>query len=290
MSIVQIAECIRDLLRVVCYMRGRMRVDKYSSSPKAVVIGNGPSFADVIAMYPDGLQNHDIFCVNSFPKTDAFEIFKPRYCVFADPGYWALSASDALKQDRDESFSAIELRAKWEMSVLFPIAAKKIHKDSAFQFENPCVRILYYNSTTISDSLPIRLRSYFYRHNFAISGLQTVVCGCLSLAITMGYKCIYLVGADASFLEDVAMDDVNNVLVTKDCHYYDNGHEIPKPIYKDVNECVPFLVHEYLHAIFMMFYGYFECARFAQYSGVKIINSSSHSWIDSFPRGPLGDC
>ncbi len=287
MGIVRLANCIHDLLLIAYRFRQSTVLPRIGSCSNAVVIGNGPSFAKTIAEHPNGISNHDVFCVNSFPKTDAFTIFKPRYCVFADPGYWLASASQDLKDDRSAVFEAINMKSDWGIRLLFPATAMQAHRLKPLTFSNPNVRISYYNSTAISRALPQKLRSYLYRKNLAIAGLQTVVCGSLSLAITLGYKNIYLAGADASFLEDVSIDDDRNLLVTKDSHYYDNGHSLLKPIYVDVEEQKPMRVHQYLTCISLMLEGFYECSLFAQDSGVTVINSGSHSWIDSFERGPL---
>lgn len=263
------------------------QLPKIDTCSNAVVIGNGPSFAKTMAEHPDGFNNHDVFCVNSFPRTSAFTIYKPRYCVFADPGYWLMSASKELRDDRDAVFRAINEKTEWKVQLLFPASAMQTHKSNCPRFSNPNVSISYYNSTLISNALPQKIRSHIYRKNLAIAGLQTVVCGCLSLAIAMKYKKIALVGADASFLEDVTIDDARNVLVTKDCHYYDNGHLVPRPIFADVEQQKPLRTHQYLSYISLMLEGFHECSLFAQDCSVRVINSSAHSWIDSFERGPI---
>lgn len=287
MLIVKAANCIHDIMKIAYRIGWAKKLPKTNSSGKAVVIGNGPSFAKTMAEYPNGFYDHDVFCVNSFPRTSAFTVFKPRFCVFADPGYWLLSASQELRDDREAVFRAINEKAEWKIQLLFPAAALQAHKSKPPTFSNPNIEISYYNSTLISSALPERIRHYIYRKNLAIAGLQTVVCGCLSLAITMKYKKIFLVGTDASFLEDVTIDDARNLLVTRDCHYYDNGHLIPKPIFADVEQKKPLRAHQYLSYISLMLEGFYECSLFAQGYGVTVINSSAHSWIDSFERGPI---
>lgn len=283
---IKMVTALHDLLKVAYHCLALQKTLRdIKSRSKAVIIGNGPSFSGIIEKYPNGLPERDCYCVNSFPLTSSYEVFKPRACVFADPAFWKLDASDPLISNRNKIFDVINEKTAWDTFILLPHAAKS---EFTYCFTNNHIVIMYYNSTCISEALPLSLRCKLYRKNMAIAGMQTVVCGALSLAISLGYKQINLVGTDASFLEDVIMDDSANMLVTVDRHYYDGDKKSTRPIYSDVEETKPMLVHEYLGCIVAMLKGYYECALFAEKYGVCVVNSCSHSWIDSFKRGSIG--
>lgn len=64
---------------------------------ECVILGNGPSLKKSLENDLDFISNRIVFCVNFFATSDYFEVVKPKFYVFADPGFWGKQTSLLLK-------------------------------------------------------------------------------------------------------------------------------------------------------------------------------------------------
>ena len=114
---------------------------------------------------------------------------------------------------------------------------------------------------------------------------QNVLVACLYLCLHMEYKKIMLLGADHSWHETLALDEQNRVCL-RDRHFYDKGVAL-RPFTMDGSSDKIFTMDALFFALGRMFAGYWQIAAYAKTLGVRIVNASSVTYIDAFPRIPL---
>lgn len=251
----------------------------------AVIIANGPSLDAYLKRYPRGIENADHMCVNAFSLTPAYEVLRPRFSVFVDPSFWTIPCSHRMEEYRRAVYGELVRKTAWEHVVLTPVQSRGCVQR---MMNPPRAHLVFrsFNGTIVSRSVPFALRNLLYGRGLAIPSCQTVVNSAIGLAVRMGYRNVYVVGADASFLEGLFVDPVSNLLSVASRHFAEEP--VPAaPIYKDAEEAEPMLLHEYLEAVARMFEGYHEVWKYAKARNVNVVNASEFSWIDALPRGTL---
>jgi hypothetical protein len=118
--------------------------------------------------------------------------------------------------------------------------------------------------------------------NLAMPLAQTVVVGALFTLINIGYKRIYLVGADHSWHESFFMDE-NNVLYLSDKHFFSEDVQ-PTPLIFGQKETQFAKMHEACMSLAYVFQGHQEVSEYAKYAGSKIYNASGKTYIDAYER------
>ena len=112
---------------------------------------------------------------------------------------------------------------------------------------------------------------------------RNVLIPSIMAAIAMGFKEIYLTGADHSWMKTISVNDNNQVVSIQPHFYKDNDKELAR-VRTDY-------LHRPLHTILdsfrIAFASYHTIARFAATRGIRIVNSTPGSYIDAFPRAPL---
>jgi hypothetical protein len=127
--------------------------------------------------------------------------------------------------------------------------------------------------------------NYLKRVNLMSNRSSTVTATSLFLGINIGYKNIYLSGADQRWHENVDMS-VDNILSTRVVHFFDDEEEVKlQPFYisgnknKGINKASDFFMIQY-----KTFKSYEDVANYAQYRGTKIINLGLNSFVDAFEK------
>ncbi|WP_304370717.1 hypothetical protein [uncultured Helicobacter sp.] len=262
------------------YLQNFIRHGTFSPSIKQIVpikdrifvIGNGPSLNTDITSHIKDLCLEDIMMVNqALTHTLAFEL-KPKYYMLMDPAYWGFYTD---KEDIDggltqcvkclnEAFSRVD----WEMNVFAPYHYYHKRTAKSLVLNNPKLHIYTFNAVELYTFS--MLQRWLYRHNFAIpSGINVLLAG-LCCAVTMGYKEIYLLGADSTWHKQLEVDE-NNRVYSLETHYYHNQKE---KIY------TPYPLSFHMQCIAEAFKAYDTLGVAFPY----IYNLSSVSMIDAFKR------
>lgn len=99
----------------------------------------------------------------------------------------------------------------------------------------------------------------------------------------MGFKDIYIIGADHSWIKTLDVNENNEVVSIQPHFYKDNNEEHSRvaSVYKNVR------LHEILMSFHVAFKAYHQIAAYASAKGVNIYNSTPASYIDAFPRRPI---
>lgn len=238
-----------------------------------IIMGNGPSLRPVIEQTPQILTGNDTLAVNFAANDPSFRLIKPRYYVAVDPHFFTGAATDSNVPRLMANFETVD----WKMTLFVPTG--RLTRD--FRINNPNVTVTRINNIGIEGfSLFTRL---IYGNRLGMPRPRNVLIASLMAAIWLGYKQIYLIGADHSWSRTLSVTD-DNVVVSVQPHFYkDNGSEARRSasVYGNVR------LHEVMYSYYVAFKAYHEIAAYARPLGIKIYNSTPGSFIDAFERRPL---
>lgn len=246
-----------------------------SNNKRLFVIGNGPSVNVDIAGFEDSLSREDVIMVNqALTSPLAFQI-KPKYYVLMDPFYMGIYDEKAGIdfKSRVDALNEAFVKVDWEMCLLVSyIHYKKRINGRCIKVENNFIKVCTFNSLELYSFKS--LQKIFYKHNFAIPSGINVLIAALSCGVVLGYKEIYLLGANSDWHKQLSVDSQNR-LYTYDAHYYDGG--VPEKVFS--NYTVAFVFKNIAQA----FRAYEELGKMS----FGITNCTSKSMIDAFPRVSL---
>lgn len=251
-------------------------------SEDCIIIGNGPSVGSVLKNDIDFFTDKDVFCVNFFWKSEYYKIIKPNhYVIISESYFYPTKKTDINKKDREESFLKIAEKTNWDLILYTPSFTKKQKQWRKAFIGNKKIKFGYINLTPIEGFKSInycllKLKLGLPRpHNVIIPALKT--------AIDLGYKNIYLIGIDHSWLQEIYVSESNQVLL-KQIHFYDKTAEPKKePMYKGLEAKERNMV-EVLTKFIHTFQSYYSLADYAVKRGVNVWNATKGSYVDAFKR------
>lgn len=244
-----------------------------SPTDTLIIMGNGPALAIAMNNDADILQQHKLMAVNFAANADEFYQFRPKSYVLADPLFF--TGQDLENVAR--LWRNFAERIDWPMTLFIPAKMKS----KVPQFPNGNISIETFN--------PVGVEGFYWLENAAYSsgrGMprpRNVLIVAIMIGLKMGFRNIYLTGADHSWTKTLAVDD-NNMVVTIQPHFYKDNeaeHSRVASVYKDIR------LHEILLSFHIAFRSYFFVRRFADKIGASIFNATPDSFIDAFPRRPL---
>jgi hypothetical protein len=148
--------------------------------------------------------------------------------------------------------------------------------------QNSNIRISYFNYTVFKGFPSVAY--WFCKKNLAMLQSQNVLVAAIFLSINIGFKEIYLVGADHTWHETLFVNDQNRLCI-KDAHFYDNKEQINyKPFRIAQNSEQTHRMDEIFAIWAKTFYGYIAMNNYAVYRGAVVYNASEVSFIDAFKR------
>lgn len=245
------------------------KADADTSRP-LIILANGPSLNQTIAESLSSLQAHPTLAVNFAANAPEFRTLRPRYYVFIDPHFF--SATDDPNVTRLWDNLA---RVDWPMTLIVPARRRRLIPKSVN------IDTLTVNDIAVEGFLP--LENAAFARGWGMPRPRNVLIPSIMAAIAMGFKEIYLTGADHSWMKTISVNDNNQVVSIQPHFYKDNDKELAR-VRTDY-------LHRPLHTILdsfrIAFASYHTIARFAATRGIRIVNSTPGSYIDAFPRAPL---
>lgn len=250
------------------------RIDS-ANSKALIIMGNGPSLNDAFENHAPALESHPLMAVNFAANAEQFYRFKPEFYVLADPIFFSsdphVNTALLWKNFRE--------RVNWPMTLFVPARAVT----QARQLVGPGIRVEGFN--------PVGVEGFHWLEDMAFAsgrGMprpRNVLIVAIMVAIRMGFKEIYLTGADHSWSRTLEVDDNNTVISVQPHFYKDNDaeHSRVTSVYKNVH------LHEIMFSFHLAFKAYFAIRRFASRKNITIYNASPGSFIDAFTRRRLPD-
>lgn len=237
---------------------GALPYQERKESPIHVLV-NGPSLSTTIG-FLDKKPGKVMMVNNALCKS--FSIYPDYYCI-VDPIYGDenFNGTKALYRALEEYRQPLVVYTISEIS-------NKMHlNNSKIDIRNVCCN-------TCPEYRGKR-EEYILKKNLASFLPQGVVVMALYVSIQLGYKTIYLHGADASEIYGIRVDDKNRLLL-KPNHYYEEDN---KEIWlKNHN-----MLKEYI-ADCNLYESLYGLKKYSEDCGANIINLSVNSLIDCFEK------
>ncbi|MCM1293579.1 MAG: DUF115 domain-containing protein [Bacteroides sp.] len=240
-----------------------------------VIMGNGPSLADTMRQYPDVLHRLPTMAVNFAANADEFYQFKPDYYVLADPAFFA----DEPYENVVTLWENITGRIDWPMVLYVPV--KYVSKIKQSLGDGSLIRVEGFNMVGVEGF--DWLENAAFRSGRGMARPRNVLIVALMVAMKMGFRTIYITGADHSWTRTLEVSEENLVVTVQPHFYKDNQAEHARvaSVYKDIR------LHQILHSFYVAFKAYFSIRRYADSHGIRIYNATPGSFIDAFERRSL---
>lgn len=267
-----VGQSLASLVKVALQSRRPSVRPSAAPGDELVVLGNGPSLNDTVALHADFLHGRCLLAVNFAANTPLFQSLKPDYYVLADPHFFNPQGNPAVASLWDALASA-----SWTITLMVPVRAVVPAAVAA----NPNVSIQRYNLTPVEG---LRWLSHaLYRAGLGMPRPRNVLIPSLMLAIAAGFKTIYVAGADHSWMKTISVDDDNHVVSVQPHFYKDSDNEHAR-VRKDY---MNYPLHQIVYSFYVAFRSYHALQRYAKSVGVSIFNITPGSFIDAFPRKKL---
>ena len=244
-----------------------------SATNQLIILGNGPSLRTNLDNDLDLLRSADTLAVNFAANTPEFSEIQPTYYLLADPHFFDKAGDDPNVGRLIENLNSIT----FPMTLFVPAGARKA--DSYFHNHNLTVK--HFSFTAVE--------GYTWFENAMMNSHRgmprprNVLIPSIMVGIWLGYKEIYLLGADHSWLKTLSVNDRNEVVSIQPHFYKEDSREQQR-----VNEVyVTRQLHEVLESMMIAFKSYHRIREYADRCGTQIFNSTPGSMIDAFERASL---
>ncbi len=274
--------CLSLLKMILLSNWGIKKLKKKPNLSDCIVLGNGPSLKDTLAQHLELIQKKDSVGVNFFWKSDYYTIVKPKYYMIVSTNYWATNKIDQNSEGRLQTFDAIAEQTDWDMTLYVPAVAKK-HRSWRKKLDlNPHISIVYFNITPVDGFFTFV--NWALKRNLGLPRPHNVLVPAIKTAIDVGYKKIYVVGADHSWLKDIFVAEDNQVYLTHE-HFYDKK-PLQEVMYEGTTNETRNLANVLMKFVYS-FQSYYVLEQYAQKQASKVYNATPVSFIDAFERQPL---
>ena len=242
-------------------------------SDTCYVLGNGPSLNSFLKTYsPKSVI--DLFCVNHFPSSDSYISVRPSGCVWLDPAFYFGAHPLAI-----ETIENLILRTAWPLKLYVPIYASKSTIIKKILSRNSNINIVFFNYTLVNGF--DFFCNFFFKRNLGMPQCENVIAATIFISINSGFKNIYLMGADHTWLRDLVVKP-DNELYLKMSHFY-SGTETKYSILKNKGG-EKRKITDFLQSSIRAFSTYYILNRYARQIGTHIYNATEDSYIDAFQR------
>lgn len=276
----QLVNTFLSLIKILIKSKFTTTLPK-AETDTCIVLGNGPSLKKSLVQYQDVLTKLDLLCVNNFSITQEYELLKPKYYVLLDPAYFAKTPLKVV----EDCFNNIKTKTSWELILLVPTQAKQSPLLQQLCLDNTHVKLICYNYVPFKGFNNIG--HYLFKKRLAMPQSQNVLVASLFLGINLGFKKIYLLGADHTWHVNLHVNEKNE-LCLKDEHFYqkENGNDTII-LYKENSKTETVKLHEAFLSCGKAFEGHYNVNKYAILRNVNIYNSSDVSFIDAYVRKPI---
>ena len=263
---------LASVVKIALMSKGASSSSKEGNNRELVVLGNGPSLRQTIDNDAEWLMGHDLMAVNFAALSPEFFRLRPKYYILADGHFFNSLPTDGNVRKLWEKFGQVS----WKMTLLIPSKFK--HLAQPLTMHTQGIRLRYFNMTPIEGF--DWLSHKFFAAGWGMPRPRNVLIPAIMEGIRLGYKKIYLCGADHSWTKTLDVDNENFVISIQPHFYEDNEEE-----HKRVRETYKGLrLHDVLGSMTVAFRSYWDIARYAKKKGIDIINATPDSMIDAFPR------
>lgn len=266
----------------ICFLsKFRSSLKKYKIEPdECCILGNGPCLSKDLEYNLNFIKSRAKISVNHFAFSEEYERIKPDYYILAAPEFWLKDTTDYHKEMRIKLANNLVDKTNWQMKLFIPFSAKN-SEFCNIVLQNKNITIVHFNVTPIEGLTFIS--KILFNLNLGMPRPHNVLIPSIFLSINLGFKKIYIFGADHSWHEEIKIGQDNKVTVNHQ-HFYDKSEQ-RMPMYKlDGKE---YYIHDIFRKLHLAFKGYFTLRNYAESQNAVILNASSKSYIDAFQKVKL---
>lgn len=218
---------------------------------RCFILGTGPSLNTLTEAQVDRLKSEVVFGVNSFYKSAIGSALEPRYYALIDSFYWEVESWNSI-------FS--EIASKYAGNPpIFITGTGAQHFIGNLGLSKPSIYLYFKKYPTNKMSAQITENLY---------ATMNCVSTSILVAMYMGFKEIYLLGCDYNAFCSAGVG-----------HCYDDKEEL-----KDN----PYNLAFYLKFYWITTEFHYLTAKLANKLGVRVVNLTTGSLLDAYPRMPVG--
>lgn len=252
------------------------RVSLKSAHPDKplIIMANGPSLRQTIDSSSDILKKYPAMSVNFAPNTPDFFDLKPQYHIMADPLFFAANQPENIRTLYENL-----ARVGWELTLLIPNKHKKNLPSEVTGNRN--ITIATFNFVGLDGFGPVR--KLLYNSRLGMPRPRNVLIPALMCGIWLGFKKIYITGADHSWMQTISVDEANCVISVQP-HFYKEDKGEQKRVDATYRN---YRLHEIVESFAIAFRSYHDLRRYTDSRGISIFNATPGSFIDAFERKSL---
>jgi len=270
-----LTQAFASLGKVVLLSRPAFGRGRQAAGRPLVILGNGPSLRQAIDISLPSILKSARLALNFAANAPEFLSLSPQYYVLADGHFFSEEGTDP---NVDRLWQNIETVA-WPMTLFVPVRYCSCVRERLSQ--NVHIRVQPFNLTPAEGS--VWLTHPLFDAGLAMPRPRNVLIPSIMIGIRLGFKQIYLCGADHTWTRTLDVDNQNHVISVQPHFYKDSAGE-----QKRVNtEYAGLHLHDILRSLYIAFNSYHEIACYAVSRHVEIFNATPGSMIDAFPRREL---
>lgn len=264
-----IGDSLISIVRIATSSRKGKSVSATPQEEPLVIMGNGPSLRDTIASHAATLRRLPAMAVNFAANTPEFGELKPEYYVLADPHF--ANTSDPEIGRLIDSINSVS----HPMTLLLP------HGFDASVFTGANLTVRHFPAVAAEGLRP--LRDAAIKGRLGMPRPRNVLVCAIMCGIWLGFREIYISGADHTWTRTLSVNDRNEVVSIQPHFYSDSDAEKERvtSVYRNVR------LHEILDSFRIAFKAYHDIADYASRHGIAVYNSTPGSFIDAFERRSL---
>jgi hypothetical protein len=270
---------IYSILRIIKHSKLGIKLPRKANSCDTIhILANGPSLLNSITEYWDEISCSKVMAVNHFVQSEYYVKLKPEYYAFADPMFWLLNEKDHRTKEVLLTFKQLKEKTEWTLSLFVPYAGKKTIEKEFMYHDN--IKLYFYNTIDFIGGFK-RVQKFLYNNNIAVPTIGSVLVAAIFLSLKIGFKNIYLYGADHSWTKDLRVNDKNEVCIAEK-HFYKESELKPWMQFGE-----KMTMYSTLEMLSSMFKGYEEINEYIRMNkcNCQIYNRTKDSFIDVFERG-----
>ena len=246
---------------------------------ECIILGNGPSLNNDIEHLNNIDHVSDLFVVNYFARSEFFHTLKPSQYFFSDKMFWSNELLDKVKYDNEFVFEILQ-SVDWKINILCPVEGFNYINKKLSKNQNLSIKIIpiRYSNLLLKESTYYAIKNRY----FSIPNVNSVIT-LLWMSIFMNYNKITLYGCDFSAFKDIMVDQKTNEIIVSTKHFYGNSFAEKNAGKKYVEQKdKPLSVR--IFQVYRCFNLLDILAEISKDLNIEVINGSSFSFIDSFPR------
>ena len=166
-------------------LKNNRRFKDLHRGERCFILGNGPSLNSVDFTL---LENETIFTANQINRHPKFAQLKPKYHFWADPNFFKIDENKPEDMELLNVMKSINTNGNVP-ECFFPI--KQYEFTKKYQLDSELKVNYYYTGLNIYDNYKEQVD-----YTKPVPGFSSVIMWCITMAIYMGFKEIYLLGCD----------------------------------------------------------------------------------------------